>query len=590
MKDNSIILYDRFEIVQGKVKMRKIVLGFACLIGIMSCDIGMPKSVTIKGKPGVYISLGSPFTEENRVEDHFHPSKIREMMAGEDESAHVYNYQDDKDEELQAYIIHYPIVEMKLDLSQYVRDAATDDDGEPSIYDVPSIFGTPFEGYPNGVFLTGTQGPQLHEYPHDPLFTVCLPDMVKLVQEINYGPFGLELDYNASFAENLLVKIPDFGFSDYQHGIKEGDKLKFYNPDFKQFKPAEQLDDNGELKIFIKIIGPCSGTIELGMIFDWENAKINTSDKPIGGEQKLTNSLRDYLGEGVTYKSVEGYIYVTDIDGATLLISYDGVDLLDPLNPVPSPLTNRPRPSFPASDDIPFSGQVPRHSLDDPYIDLTEVMNNDLEADFKYDVHVAYTEIENNESDTEKIITADMIILLRLEFEVRNVEDSSDPLPESYRDEYVKLELGNLFPESKDSDLFRRTDDEDDVDILSQLKMIKIYLKNIDNNIIDDSQLSILISAQDASERTFEDQIDFSAESKGVDPYLVFYFGEDYDETFPYPFTPRFYIILKKDDDGKEDYATLKVLQPPDDDEPGFDFHLAVEVKTDINYTIDLQL
>jgi hypothetical protein len=54
----------------------------------------------------------------------------------------------------------------------------------------------------------------------------------------------------------------------------------------------------------------------------------------------------------------------------------------------------------------------------------------------------------------------------------------------------------------------------------------------------------------------------------------------------PFPFTPEFGIVIKKDDN--ESYGTLKILRQANSNTPGtFNFTLAVEARADLNYTID---
>jgi hypothetical protein len=587
MMHNSVTIDNRFEIAQGKEKMRKIFLGLICLAGIMSCDMGLPKSVTIKGKPGVTISLGSPFKEGNRLEDHINTAEIRKMMDEENTNARLYNYRDNEDPEVQAYLIHYPIVEMKLDLSEYINNAVIAGDEEIFKYDIPEwieeLGPTFYNRFPDGAYFTRTKGPQQYDDEHDPLFTVYFSDMVNLVTEINGGPFGIEIDYQTDYAEYLWVKIPALGIKEYTRGSRAGNKLRFANDQKTKFEPKKELGEKGGLEIFVKVTGLCAGTIDLGMVFEWEDAIVDASAEPLTGEHIITNGLREYLGEGVSFKKAEGYIFVDGMDNAAMSIGFNGNNLLPPL----SPLHSKSKPHFPDPPQIMFDGQITEHSLDNP-IPLTAVLNNQRDSTLEYQIFIDELHISNTAGYTEKSITADMLILFCLEFAIRNVASDPDYLPAEYLDEYVKLDMGKLFPEPGDKGLSFTISDNNK--LFSQLEMMKISLKNINNNIIDDSQVSILVCAQDTSGRKFEGQINFGGRSKGEEPHIIIPFGEDFIKTFPNPFRPGFYIILKKDGDGKEDYATLRIKQPRNPDDPQrFDFHLAVELRADIDYTINLE-
>ncbi|MDR0494219.1 MAG: hypothetical protein LBG95_01135 [Treponema sp.] len=540
--------------------MRKIVLGIACLIAIMSCGIEIPSSVTIKGKPEVHIPLGSPFTEANRLENSISSGK-------EDGGTVLYDYQDNK--EVQTYLIQYPIVELTFDLTSYVNNAAVGEDEELLACNIPESIGglgkAEFDNdYPNGIFLTGTNGPQNDEDINDPTFTIVLSDMAKTVTEINSGPFGIETGYNANYEQNLWVKIPAFEINDYRKGIHEDGKLRFVNN--TQFKPKEKLND-GKLEIFVKVTGPCSGATVFDMVFEWVDAVIDTANDPIEGGHVISNGLREYLGDNVTYKNAEGYIFVNGIDkGASMSLDFDDKSLLDP------PVTPLDQEAFPRPTGFEFTGQLSTHSLKTP-IDMTEVLNNKSASKMlKHKIFIEEFRIFNNAGDNGKTITADMVVLLPLEFAVANAPSDPDYLPEKY----VKLNLGNLFTEPGDSDLFFRTGENEN--LIDQHIRMKIFLTNVNNTIVDDSNLSLLVYSEDKSERIYEGIIKFSDENPNTQ-FVI-------DKSFPNPFSPRFHTILEKDDN--EDYATFIIKRPRDSEKPIFDFHLNVEVKADLNYVIDL--
>ena len=197
----------------GRKNMKKMMLGLLCLVWLMSCEI--PQSVTFKGNPEVYIPLGSPFAgmaDEDRLENLIDPGRIREMMNTGDEASpshriRIYDYQGSHvDPGLQAYLIHYPIVTMQLDLSEYTAEALKDtEDGELASFNVPAevedIPHDQFDSqYPNGCFLT-RDGLKTSHDPNGPLFTIPLADMQKLVKEVNGTAFGVQINYRVSFEQ-----------------------------------------------------------------------------------------------------------------------------------------------------------------------------------------------------------------------------------------------------------------------------------------------------------------------------------------------------------------------------------------------------
>ncbi|MDR0303140.1 MAG: hypothetical protein LBI04_12615 [Treponema sp.] len=359
--------------------MKKVLLGFLCLVGIMSCDI--PQSVTIKGTPGVYLPLGSPFNkleEGERLEDRISSAKIREMLdklGDGEQKRNIYDYRGSLvGNNVQAYVVHYPIIEMKLDLQDYINDAMIDEDDTKFSYTIEANLSDPLyflQNYPDGAYLTG-HGPREINDPinysdepkdpnnpllNDPLFKVSLGDMAKLVKSVEVNEIGLEMTYTSELADNVLVRIPAFGINTYISGTKDNIKntLQFVNTTPTEFIPKPKseggdLTDNNEIEIFVIVTGSCSGTIEPEVVFEWEEAEIDTSGEPVQGEQTIKNELGDILGEGVKFKEVTGYIYV-DIEGndsASMKLTYGNNTLAS------GALTSKVRPDFPDSDSLPF--------------------------------------------------------------------------------------------------------------------------------------------------------------------------------------------------------------------------------------------
>jgi len=551
--------------------MKKITIGLLCLIGVMSCQV--PESITIKGNPGVYLPLGSPFggpDNPNRLERRISPEEIRKTMgnSGTEDKIKVYDYQGKEiDKKVQAYIIRYPIVEMKLDLNEYVNDAMKKDGEEKDTYKIPDNIQGPFPK-----ILTKN-----NDNKEDPLFTVSLNDMAKLVEKVMGNPssdaFGLQMTYdNETFAQNVQVKIPAFGINDYIPGKKVGNTLRFVDDKTKTFIPKPEKNPDGtptysggklntksELEIFVRITGPCSGTITPEMLFDWDSAIIKTTDIPINGKHVITNSLRTFLGEDTKFKEVTGYIYMDGIDTpTTITIKAPGIDIDDaPISPPNSP------PVFPDSNSDLFKGSLPLDSLNDPKgMDLTEAFNSSsstFSPNLEYDIRISEKRIRNIEEDKAKPITADLVILLPLQFKIST---RSDYKP----NEYVKLELKDLFPEPGKDDLFMRTGLNNPDDLLNDLDTIKITLEKFQNDITDDFHLLI-------SSGTYTYLLDLTSQNN----YEPFWKIDDF-HALPYPFSPRFEILLEKDQN--QSYGTLTIKRHPP--ESKFDFFLSVEAEAKI--------
>jgi len=550
--------------------MKKTLLGLLCLIAAMSCDI--PQSVSIKGKPGLYLPLGSPFSrleEGERLENHVSPANIKKMMS-EEENTVVYDYPDYRGD-LQVYIVRYPIAEMKRNLTEYVNDVFLDAEFAPPFV-IPDDVGS----LPSGQTLYLTRE-GIQQTPGAPLFTIPLADMYRLVQEVTSGPFGIELDYSPSFQQNLRLSIPAFEIDFDTPGTQAGSKLRFVNPAKTVFEPGTDLNANGELEIYVQVSGPCSGTIEPQAVFVWDTAIVeipDDSDK-MSGQYAINNNLGNFLGSDAAYKEVKGYIYAHGLGENALLGELKGrnVDLV----PTGTPLKDKPKPLF--AD--PFVGEIPEHSIEQienvgslrrdeagkSYIDMTDLLNNEDASFLEYRISIDRMEIKNVAGQIEgETITVDLVILLPLEFIVQTL--SSDP-------GYVKLDLGEALPESVgEGDLFKRTGSDDD--LFSSVDSVTIHVKDPQNTIIG-NPLYILLQSPTQTGWPYKTIMDLDLEKKDISETIEY-------EDLPNPFTPRFEVLLIKDPG--EDFATLRLTRPPPDKPPVFDFILAVEAKTDLNINL----
>jgi len=557
--------------------MKKVTLGLLCLIGVMSCEI--PQSITIKGNPGVYLPLGSPFKrldEADRLENQISFGKIREMLSrsGADsvDRIRVYDYQGaDVDSRVQAYIVHYPIVEMKLDLEEYINDAAKTDDNDELSYIIPNTINSPlFSGqFPDGAYLTGTQGPKQTEDPNDPLFVILLEDMAKLVKEVTVNEFGLEMEYSdPSFADHVRIKIPAFEITDYIPGVRVGNTLRFVKIPTNKFIPKPRsesgnLNEKSEIEIFVKVTGPCAGTIIPEMVFNWTSAIIYApQDNPIKGTHTIQNKLGEFLGEGSRIKKAAGHIYVNDIEKnefkAAISITAAGSDLVSPNTQIKP----KSRPSFPDSASGLFEGSLPLDSLDKPDgIALTAVINSNGKLEYTIKVE----EMTITPADKEKTIAADLVVLFPLEFSITNTARSPD------NNDYVKLGFGDkVFDKLGEGDWFSRTGDGDD--FFNYLDMVKILIKDVNNTIIDIDTLALQVETRKNSQIIEFNKKDLFLKITG-------------DDIRDIPFNPRFTVLLRKDDNGS---GTLRILRPIDNIPPAFNFKLDVEASAKVNYTIDL--
>ena len=548
--------------------MRKMLKGILLIVivAMMSCDI--PQSITIKGNPGVRIPLGrlsSMFDEGESITDFVSAGKIREMMGSGSTGLNIYDYRGlAVPSDVQAFLIHYPITEMTLDLSEYINDAMENADTDftftiPNLGDAhvnPQALFQPGGIYQNGCFIVNNGGTaELSGTEGDPLFTVPLGDMATLLSSVKggAGAFGLKLEegYAPSFVDALQVKIPALGITNYIYGHVEDGALVFVNAAEHTFNP--QTLTGNELKIYIKFTQPCSGVIAPKLILDWDEAKVKTPSGGMNGTYPIDIGLGDFLGSGVQFNDVRGYVYVGGIGNspAKLTLKLDNAPVTGANN---ASLTEKPRPSF---NSDPFTGVIPAQSLASN-LDLAGILGA---SSLEYEISIDEMTLDADDVDEGTVIFADLVILLTLEFKI------TDPNPS----EYVKLDFGNVFPEPEDDkDIFMREGKDDD--LFNSLDWVEIALSNIENNIFELDKLAIRV--ENTGTATYINWIDFSEQNPSL--------RIDMDE-LPNPFTPKFEILLKKDTG--QNFATLKIRR---NDAPVFDFFLTARAKASINENIPL--
>jgi len=96
-----------------------------------------------------------------------------------------------------------------------------------------------------------------------------------------------------------------------------------------------------------------------------------------------------------------------------------------------------------------------------------------------YQIFIEELEIKADEVDEDKMIYADLVILLRLEFKVSTPPTYTFP----NSNDYVKLDLGDALPQPGSGDLFGRTNSDND--LFSQIDTVELILKKPENKIID---------------------------------------------------------------------------------------------------------
>ena len=575
--------------------MKKILLGFLCLLILISCDISLPH-INIRGTPGVYIFLGSPFENMDSIESYISPESIMGMM-GEGVQVKIYDYMPSSD--IQAYVLHYPIADTKLEFGELLNDIFASEDVK---FDIPSAFGNIQGSFNNGICLEkqilNLNASALTAYileqtapSHNPLSCTCAPfvsvnleEMAKLLYEAEGSLFGIEIDYDDDLATRLRLKIPAFGVDNYMYGtdvtVAGVRKLRFFNPDKTVFTPAsgvanKDLREGKLLDIYVNITGQCEGEIIPGILFEWTKASIDTSSLGTFNDsfQIDFSELTTFFG-GIEFSDVKGFVFVNGVgDHATMSLSLGStpLQLVGGQAVTGLGLNEEERPDFDGLENMdPFTEVIDYHSLGDDPINFTAIFNNSNPGDLlNYDVDISRFEVMYADvMDTGSSITVDLVILFTLKFKVVTPVDNAQFCK---KDDYVKLNMGLEDMFSGDNDLFGRTDSSDD-DIFNFIEWVKIKIIDSTTDIFGSGELAILVTNNNPEE-PYADYINFTDKRE----------LEIRPADLPDIFIPRFEIMLKKDN-ASMDHAYLQVnrLEPG---APGFDFTLAVEAQADINIT-----
>jgi len=589
--------------------MKKVILALVCLLLINSCGFEIPKSITIKGEPGLYVPLGSPFAgmnDKDRLENLISPEEIKKMIVDgvsasgnlgrinvyEASNSMVVNTLGNGYNNVLTYLVEYQLADMPLNLQTYMDqaiEALNKKEGGISIPDIPPEYEDSVSSY-NPRYVT--ENGDLTENEERPFLRIPLNDMRKLVKEVKRstdGKFGLKIPVITGIKDNLQIRIPALGINDYIYGTPEGNDLLFVDESGEPFVPREQLDENGDLLIYARISGACEGTIVPEIVFDWETAKIDTEatgNSAFKEEYPIGNSLgKNFPIKGVSLNKVSGYVYMSgignnnDSEPITMTVGIaNNVDQVRFLQDASLPSLTYP--------DGTVEGSLTTSSFtidnNDP-LELAPVFENDGGV-LKVEISIPGLEISHDENiDTS--IKCKLFVLIPL---VLNVSDSDNQLPNinvngnNIKQNYVPLDFDNSFFDGLDdtSDLFGRKDGDGEENIIDSIEYVKITLQKINITIIAPKNLAVLINRHDAD----------ASNSAGYQ-LLEFTEGKElplYSEFIKTPFIPKFTVLLKKGTSGIDNPGSLRILRTDPTKKPAFDFNLDVTAKTALEYKIKL--
>jgi hypothetical protein len=559
-------------------KMKKPIFILVCFFLIISCGIeGIPKSVTIKGKPGLYVPLGSPFSgykDGEKLEDNINPSIIiKEMMDDPDSGQEIEIYEASEamageqgiDIKKLTYLLQFPLntlsVSPENDISKAIDDVSVEE-----IINIPPGASSPSLDYP--LYIYEYEDGNLpfgdNEKPDKPFLRIPLQDMAETINSIN-GRFGLEVTYNQQLANYLQLKIPAFGINEYINGVPDPssnpNKLLFVN-EYNDFKPGEI----GEILVYARITGIFSGDIKYKMLFDWADAVVDMDNTdPINFDYPININTENYQSNGIKIKTIKGFVYMSGLkstEPVIMTVNIDGSEHTRDLREA--------TPTFTVTikqDDTKFiDGSLKDSSFTDP-LELKSIFTGN-DANFNFNIKIKNITIHKNSSNN---IEFRLYALIPMDFEFEGKETPDVVVDdENLNEKYVFLELNGktINKTGTDDDLFGRKEGEDN--LLKDIESVEIVLKDVDITIIDKANLAILVNNKK------NDKDDYRL-LKFEDNKSLKFSGESLD----IPFNPDYSILLKKDG---VNCGSLTFLRS---DNPKFDFKLDVNAKARIEHTIN---
>ncbi|MDR3343422.1 MAG: hypothetical protein LBT14_11680 [Treponema sp.] len=543
-------------------------IGVFSVFVILSCELPqVPNAIRVQGDPVIYLPLGNPFAGDTvpKIADYLSIESIRQMVAGSDNAIGIYEYDIAIYADVQTYVVRYPMVNMPLDLTEYMKRTFKEVVTEIDVPSVP-LFGEP-----------------------DFMIPIPIETMTKLVKVVWGQEFGIRMPVEEVLKDNLEIMIPEFGFSDYKTGVLREDGYLYFLGDENNTAEYEATFDvtlgdetrfkfdpqqSGKISLYLRVRESIKGIsmITPEIVFDWDKVTIDTTVEGETENNRLEGSypldmgdLMSFLGMGVMFKNVHGYVYVhglpADNTQSSLRLDVEGENLLG--NTPSRSIIMREPPDFSDDPQVPFTGSLFPDSIaaaDDDPLDLLLAFNAKKLSQLHYSIVIYEVTLDNSEDIREDVITADLVIELPLDFEVKDD-------PDKPRGNYVKLDLGDVLPDGGgDGDLFGRTGEDETSDVFNSLNEVTIYLKNY-NNTVFNTELVMLVG---------DIEVALPSGKKAEIPIPIS------KDKIAYPFNPRYEILLPKDE-GKNT-GTFSISRSAD---PTFEFSLEVKVAANIDQTID---
>jgi hypothetical protein len=517
---------------------------------LLSCGMQIPESVTVKGTPGLYVPLGSPFAGSGEgggaasFSDYLSEAKIREML-GDDENMDLVAWDDPDHTGVQAYRVRYRVADINTDLSEYASKlevGASESD--------------------LGGFIPGTGAP------------VALPLPLKSMSwahSITNVTIGVKLTFLAAVDLSQVSVVFGGAASGGTPAPTSGSvtEVTYTSNQIAMFNP-----ETDEVTAAIK--APAGVYYKPELVFNWATATIALEDGAKEGAYPINfSSFGSFLGEGTEFAAIDGYLY-QHASGSNLTISGTLGASNDKYAMVWEDGTTES--VHEVSDELLWGSDYTRpNPTNDPdtelKIDLTGLFDQGLT--FNYGLNVQEVAINSAESSGTNKSSSQiyLVILLPMKFALTGepalYTDMNENPAGFYSGDYRKLDLEMLQGMGGDgSDLLGRSGGGDDM--FSDIEYITLSFYDYSNNIIDGLFLGIT-----TGEHT--QFVPLNTTTLKLN-----------DITFKqadtaYPFAPKFELLVPA---GTDATSTFQILNPGVGKEAKIDFSISVEAKTALDYQV----
>jgi hypothetical protein len=530
-----------------KMKLIRITMSLISALfvfALIACDLEAPQSVRIMSKPGLYLSLGSPFAgEKMSLSDYLSVDELEKQLGGEQGDIDILEWDDytseDGEKDVQAYRVRYPVADININLSQYVEDM-----------DVASNLSGA-----SGGWIPGTGSELEIPLPLDSMSFAHNVTNVKisvtLKFESGYTTPAADATGSDTVPDGVAVTFKGAVFGGTVNGTRSDPPSNTWSSSqIATFEPATD-------KVSIGVTVPAGSWFSPQLEFDWEEASISIVGEADGDKTKQTGDYEldfsdfgSFMGEGVSFKEITGYMYLKKPESGGDLDADAEVKLTwkkdtGNVDAKVEEITDEEIKNWEAGFTPPTDNKY--------QIALKELFTYPLT--FHYELTLKEVTVKKADNKDGQINVA-MVILLPMEFELSNSSENFS--------DYNKLDLEALQGMGDGGgggDLFGRTGPESgEDDIFSNLDGIAIKFDNV-KGIPEGLVFGVKYGTGTEDQKTldFENETSISLSA----------------EQIQYPFSPKFELLVK-------DGETLKILKDKED----IDFTIAVEAKTDLNYQV----